>query len=228
MGIDIQRLKDAADSYTVAQFIGMEIIDKGKYKYIRCPGHLNRLGKEDKKISNAILTDYGYHCFACSCGVSVFNMVQEFLDCDFGTALRTVAEAMGGADIYSVERSPFDKHNKNELTLPLTVEEIHKLGFCLTVRIDSSIPYPAKNLNSFYNKHRDLCKNMLLGRCISKIKEYEEKIKKLDRSNPEFKATYDLLDFGEGVPDTDLIKIKNNIIKTISEYKEIRKKIEKI
>ena len=73
MYYDIQAIANNCDTEVVANAIGMEV-SKGK---IRCPGHLDRLGKYDNRISNAVLTKNGYHCFACGCSVNVFNMVME-------------------------------------------------------------------------------------------------------------------------------------------------------
>ena len=61
--MDIKRLMDEADARTVAEFLGMQIVKKGKYDFIQCPGHEKRLGKPDSHIGNAVLLKNGYKCF---------------------------------------------------------------------------------------------------------------------------------------------------------------------
>ena len=41
--MDIKRLMDEADARTVAEFLGMQIVKKGKYDFIQCPGHEKKI-----------------------------------------------------------------------------------------------------------------------------------------------------------------------------------------
>ena len=102
MFYDIEKVLEAADVETVASHIGMELLHKGKYTMIRCPGHFKNLGKEDRHITNAHLVSgrfkKGYHCYAChgASGVTgLIDMVMEFLNCDFITAVEHVIDSTG-------------------------------------------------------------------------------------------------------------------------------------
>ena len=68
----------------LVEFLGIDHEIKGSYTYIKCPGHLKRVGKVDNNFGNCILTEKGYHCFACKGGTTVglIDMVQELQDCE--------------------------------------------------------------------------------------------------------------------------------------------------
>ena len=80
--MDIKRLMDEADARTVAEFLGMQIVKKGKYDFIQCPGHEKRLGKPDSHIGNAVLLKNGYKCFACNTFIPTAEMVMEYTGCN--------------------------------------------------------------------------------------------------------------------------------------------------
>ena len=112
---NIDALMENSDPLTVALHIGMEVVSKGRYNYIQCPGHLDYLGKYDTKISNAILTSNGYHCFACNRSVNLIDMVKEYyknylnIELDFASTLSIIAETCGGKELYLL--------NKNDVVL---------------------------------------------------------------------------------------------------------------
>lgn len=121
--IDKQQLINEADPLTVAEYIGMNVVRKGSHNFISCPGHKARLGKEDRNISNAVLTDKGYHCFACHETVGLIDMVMEFLNCDFKTAIYLIAEACGGED-----RFVSDNKKSKMRRITLSREDLELLG----------------------------------------------------------------------------------------------------
>lgn len=108
---NIDLLLENADTLTVALHIGIEVVTKGRYNYITCPGHLDYMGKYDNKISNAILTEKGYHCFACSRSVGLIDMVREYyknylsIELDFVSALEIIAETCGGKEMYLISKN---------------------------------------------------------------------------------------------------------------------------
>ena len=112
--MDIKKLMEDADALTIARYLGMQIVQKGRYYYIHCPGHIHRLGKADEHIGNCILTKHGYKCFACGVYVSLPNMVMEYLECDRREAYHIIAEAMGGEALYSSD----DEDVKKDINAP--------------------------------------------------------------------------------------------------------------
>ena len=78
---DIEEILDNVTGREVAEYFGLDIVHRGAYDFIHCPGHFERLGKEDTRANNCILTEYGYHCFACEETVGVIRMIEEIEGC---------------------------------------------------------------------------------------------------------------------------------------------------
>ena len=119
MMYDVEALLDEADSLSVANYLGMEVVKKGSNYCIPCPGHEERLGKPDRKIGNCILTPKGYHCFACCERVGLINMVMEYTGCQYKEALTIIGDACGGAELF-VKNGQIRKKqplSQNDLTL---------------------------------------------------------------------------------------------------------------
>ena len=162
MYYDIQAIANNCDTEVVANAIGMEV-SKGK---IRCPGHLDRLGKYDNRIGNAVLTKNGYHCFACGCSVSVFNMVMEHYKNYLGTeisfydAVQIVAETCGGKEFYQMDDEKIqekDKKKKEITSFILSQEELKCIG--IVTNIDAK---EVKNSND----------NFIENLCMGQEKRY--------------------------------------------------------
>lgn len=111
---DLDYLNESADSREIAEAIGMETRRKGKYVFCECPSHKKILGREDHNLGNCILTNHGYHCFACGANGSVFDMVMDFKNCSFFEAVKIVAGLTGGDftindEKKEVKRQPFSQ-----------------------------------------------------------------------------------------------------------------------
>ena len=72
-------LLEEADAREVAEYIGMDVQKRGANYFVLCPGHSNRLGKEDSTIGNCVLYKNGYKCFACNPDkiIDIFQMVPR-------------------------------------------------------------------------------------------------------------------------------------------------------
>lgn len=99
--MNIEKLLDEVDAVVVAEYIDMEIIEKGTTKCIYCPGHERRLHKPDVHIGNAYLRKKGYVCHSCGGFFPVHEMVMDFAGCSSDEAYVIMAEAMGGVEFYS-------------------------------------------------------------------------------------------------------------------------------
>lgn len=194
--MDIRQLMEEANAKTVAEFLGMRIVKRGKYDFIQCPGHEQRLGKSDHRIGNAVLSKNGYKCFACNTFVPTINMVMEYTDCDKKEAYRMIANAMGGEDLFP------DTVRDSELPqLRLTAEELEVLKLhspfpsVITERMTSTGKIPVKDglyelykadKNSYYQVIRNRAKEM-----IEKYQRIREQYVKPD--SPNAYRVYDLL-----------------------------------
>ena len=116
-----------ADAEAVANALGIPIKRHGRFKQILCPGHMEYFGKPDTSYGNCVLTEKGYHCFACNRSVNVFDMVMETKGCSFHDALEFVAGVSGvegeeisgksGKKSKKVKRFRNPLFNKDELAL---------------------------------------------------------------------------------------------------------------
>lgn len=115
--MDIKRLVEECDAQTIVDYLQMEHKQNGKYTYILCPGHEERLGKPDVNMGNAVLREKGYYCYACNTFVNTHDMIMEYLQCSSEEAYHVMAEAMGGAELYSGHsNTDFAKIPKYRLT----------------------------------------------------------------------------------------------------------------
>ena len=141
---DKDRLLEEANAQMVAEYLGMEMQYKGGNIQIKCPGHLKRLGKEDNNFGSCVLTEKGYHCFACHKTVGLINMVIEVEDLEnrsdemtssdiFNEALGIIGDALGGREIYKIYGQT---DIAEERTKTLSVEDIALLGLKSNTVID--------------------------------------------------------------------------------------------
>lgn len=113
-----EKLLEEADGYTVASYIGMDIMSRGSHEWILCPGHEKRLGKKDTRMSNCYLTAHGYKCFACGVSRNVFDMVMEYFEYELGKkisfseAMGIVGDALGGRELYQIDSSENGTHRE--------------------------------------------------------------------------------------------------------------------
>ena len=122
--IDKEYLLSEVDGYSVAEYLGMEIVKRGANHCIICPGHEKRLGKIDARIGNAVLTKKGYRCFACGKSVNAIDMTMEYTGCTYPEALNIVADACGGRNIFELK----DGAQQNEKRLPLSADDLELIG----------------------------------------------------------------------------------------------------
>ena len=140
MRFDVEKLTQDADPLLVAEQIGMETQQRGSRTSILCPSHM------DTKHGNCLITETGYHCFACGATGNVFNMVKEFLNVDFPTACSIIADICGGEEYYAES----GKSGKPTVKM-LTAEECKLIGLhnnpvcILAATTDDPLEYEKEN-----------------------------------------------------------------------------------
>ena len=144
----------------VCKAIGIKIYPKGQRNFICCPGHERRLGKRDLNPTNAVLTEHGYHCFACGVSISTADMITEYTGCTLREAFKLMAALNGGEELYMGEG--------NEKIFRLSDEE-----------------FEALNLNPMYESDisfSDICREdislakEIIGKRIEKMLPLYEKV----------------------------------------------------
>lgn len=172
--MDIRQLMEEADAKTVAEYLGMRIVRKGKYDFIQCPGHEQRLGRPDTHIGNAVLLKNGYKCFACNTFVPTADMVMEYTGCNKWEAYRMIADVMGGEELF-----PDTGQVSSLPKLRLTTEELEALKLCtpfptaVTYRVTGNGKTPVKDgLYELYKADQGAYYNMIRNRAKEMIAKY--------------------------------------------------------
>lgn len=132
---DRERLLEEATSMMLIEFLGVDYETKGSYTYIKCPGHLKRMHKIDNNFGNCVLTEKGYHCFACNGGTTVglIDMVQELQECEYVEALEVIGDALGGRKNYRISG---DEISTYEVNKTLSKSDFELLGLASSVTVD--------------------------------------------------------------------------------------------
>lgn len=236
--ISLPDLIASIDAYSVARYIGMDVISKGSYNFIHCPGHINRLGKQDTHASNCVLTAKGYHCFGCDKTVNMIDMVMEYLGVPFKDAIKIIAEAAGGAELF---RS--SGNYEFQPKLPLTAEELNAIGLLPStncsnfvdrvhvmpdeydyakdqyvidgediLKVDKSVPN--LSLLELYKKHKEIYELTIINAAKKAITEYNKAIEDFaSRSSLKVSTVYELFENDGGISSKTFSGIKTSLLK---------------
>ncbi len=101
--LNLKELSQDTSPVEVCKSLGIKIFPKGRQNFICCPGHEKRLGKKDLNPTNAVLTDHGYHCFACGVSISTADMITEITGCSLREAFQFMANLNGGTELYHMD-----------------------------------------------------------------------------------------------------------------------------
>lgn len=101
--LDLKELSRDTDPIEVCNALGVRIYPKGRQNFICCPGHEKRLGKIDSNPTNAVLTNHGYHCFACGVSISTADMITEIAGCTLHEAFQFMTNLNGGMALYRMD-----------------------------------------------------------------------------------------------------------------------------
>lgn len=124
---DLEKVREDANALEVAEYLGLEVIKSGKNHYIRCPEHIRNIGKADRSIGNCILSEKGYHCFACGGKGDAIKLAQLTENIDFIDAVNVVIEAVGGNFSDYTVRYNRNNHRPHE-QFPLSSQDLVLLG----------------------------------------------------------------------------------------------------
>lgn len=118
---NLDLLTETVTPKDVANAIGLEVVPKGKNVYCECPSHRKYLGRADGKVSNCVLNDYGYVCFACGAHGSIFDMVMDYCDVSFKEAVKKIAAIAGVSETAEEDGTKLKKS-------PFSAEELELIG----------------------------------------------------------------------------------------------------
>lgn len=109
---DIERIMDCICAKDVVNYFGIESVCRGEKTYISCPGHFARLGKEDQRLGNCVVLEYGYYCFACSEFVGILDMICEIDGCNKFRAIQIAGDIAGGIEHFILEGEDFEQDHR--------------------------------------------------------------------------------------------------------------------
>lgn len=108
--------------------LNLEVLWKGSNRFIRCPEHKNRTGFEDGKIGNCIISEKGYHCFACGAHGRLIDLIRHINHCTEEDIMKA----------YQLDPELFIKCNDFNY-FPITLDELKIIG--LTRYCETEVPY---------------------------------------------------------------------------------------
>ena len=159
---DLKQLAEDTSSVDVARALGMKVYRKGSRDFICCPGHEKRLGKKDSNPTNAVLTNRGYHCFACGASVSTADMIVEYTGWSLHRAFEFMAEVNGGAELYLDDGEVADQKTH----IALSEDELQALG--LDPMFTSKTPF-----SSVADSSPEIAKQIICERIKRRLPRYK-------------------------------------------------------
>lgn len=243
--LDKRSILEESTGMMVAQYFGLDIVSRGSRNYIKCPGHVDRLGREDKNIGNCVLTEKGYHCYSCNKSVDTIGMVREIANCEFADALKILADMCGGEKYFSVD------NNQQEIDVPF--KNVSFLGMqnpnkCLCI-VDVCTDYPDSDIYPLskytyqekdglyyvYKKQRSPLLNMLnkdektlkklLKKFTEKYKtENENALLECSRESNSAPLIYDMFEQNGELSETTICKLQNYFQGKVFLVKEFERK----
>ena len=141
---DKQALLDAADSLTVADFVGLETKRVGSKISILCPSHA------DAHFGNCFLSERGYHCFACGAHGDVFSLVRAKEGCNFQEAMGIVGDSLGGRELFILKGKDAAKPKLKPIPKR---DDLELIGLKNNTEWDCIAIVPANELEEYLEKN---------------------------------------------------------------------------
>lgn len=160
---DIDEILDNITGRDVAEHFGLEIIHKGAYDFIHCPGHIDRLGKEDRKANNCVLLEHGYHCYACGETVGILRMIEEIEGCSKYDAIGIAGDIAGGRELYQTNDGCSHETVKKERLCSNDLKFIGLLQFKKKPYFPENVTFDAQNEELRESKEVDIIKSYTNG-----------------------------------------------------------------
>ena len=226
----------------VIKYLGQEYVQKGNYTFIHCPGHEKILGKVDENIGNCYLTSHGYHCCACNETKNVFDMTMEILNCNFAEAIKIVADAAGGAELFET-----DSIQIKEKQMPLSYEDLELIGLknnnempilngsdreefdedyiCSKTEDGEYLIYnkgQALSLIELFKTNKDIYNKLIVRKSREAMKKYQLALDAFcERDSKKADIVFELMSVDNSLSNKDLVGIKNAFQKKYWKSKEI-------
>lgn len=215
-----ETLSRSTEVEMVADYISLNIVKKGNYSYILCPGHLARIGKPDLNIGNAYLRTGGYFCHACGVFVCTHDMVMEVTDCSYDEAYEIMAHAMN----YDLSDECQDE---NIPRLRLTKEEANVIGLyprfneVAVQKSNASDTLTIRDgLFSLYQSNPKMYFKIIVDKAEAQLRRYQHCRQHYTASNSDMAyMVYDLL--GEQFDNSIYPKLKRELDSRITICKKI-------
>lgn len=192
MRYDLDKLREDANAFDVAEAIGMQMYKAGSTWYVECVSGLH----SETKINHNQLRKNGCHCYSCGKNYDVIGMVMAYYEnvekspITFKEACGIVADTCGAREDYMVNARSGD-YVPAKL---LTEQELEALGLCKSRRIrvvtafaDEKYEFPegerdrieyvndgyayysnasAININTLYREDKEAFKDLIQRKCV--------------------------------------------------------------
>lgn len=248
---DLDSILIAVTPEIVAEHIGLETKRKGRNLFCECPSHRKIVGKPDGEISNCVLYEDGYKCFACGASGNVFDMVKDYCDVPFVEAVKRVAAIAGISE-------NTDKTSERAKKPPFTANELELIGITTVAnpngdagreiiglsytrpevgsyfrRGDEYVLFASAKritLNSLFQEDERLYYQLVADNAKIYLDKYETVCAAFDdRSSETFKKVFDLLSCDGNLDSKLVAEVRNvlflNMRKVERIYKEAAKMV---
>lgn len=202
MRYDLDKLREEANAFDVAEAIGMQMYKAGSTWYVECVSGLH----SETKINHNQLRKNGCYCYSCGKKYDVIGMVIAYYEnvvgspISFKEACGIVADTCGAREDYMVNARSGD-YVPSKL---LAEQELEALGLCKSRRIrvitsfaDNKYEFPkderdrveyanngyayyssaaAININTLYREDKEAFTNLIQRKCVEKELIYTDLI----------------------------------------------------
>ena len=240
-------LIQTADPRTVAETIGLTIVQKGSNIYSECPSHEKRLGKRDSNVSNCVLTAHGYHCFSCGAKGDVIQMVIDYCNMPFLKAVELVSSITGGSYTLEEETAKKQPFSADELALIgltsianpdgdagkeiLGVSRFRPENRSFFRRGDEYVIYATEKkitLYQLYTESEDMYYTLIEKNAELALQKYKELLNAfVNRGGETFEKIYNSLTIDGKVNGALLTAIRNIFFKNVQKTEKILEKAKK-
>ena len=137
---DSGRINEALDVDDVIEKLDLETQWRGSYRFIKCPEHKARTGFEDNNFGNCIVSERGYHCFACGAHGNLLNLIKNVCNNTESDVLKD----------FQLDPEKFLKENDFS-RFPITHDELRIIG--LSRYVEMEYPYEEDKFKVSYEEN---------------------------------------------------------------------------
>lgn len=191
MYYNVKKLVEETDFVQVLSQLGVPMKQSKDHVLCLCPSHIKNIGKQDTHISNCVIKNNHYTCYACGAYGNIINYVTDYYKYElnknikFSDICKIIGDMSGGHELYEGE--------KNDFVIDLNEKDLEVIGLTLKSSISNIINSDKENHKGFhkykteyiktepfyynllnlYNESPKLYNALIQSKALEAIKKYE-------------------------------------------------------